>query len=137
MRFLASNFFYKETGIYVMGAHFIPPTGDLNWVLNFRFHDTYSEHSVHLCSFTLSQYSHSWLNCHGFPHSVQDSTLLRAWVCNLVLCSLQQIIITHVSHTHTHTLMILHMCYCVEAYLSWGRAVKRHITWKRNVSTSK
>ena len=54
MLLLASNFFCKETGIYIIALHFNPPTGDLNWVKNFHFHDTCCEHSFHLAPFHLA-----------------------------------------------------------------------------------
>jgi len=40
MPLLASSFFYKETGIYIIAVCFIQSTEDLNWVMNFHFHDT-------------------------------------------------------------------------------------------------
>jgi hypothetical protein len=39
MPLLASNFLYKETGIYIIAVCFIHPTENLNWVMNLTFMD--------------------------------------------------------------------------------------------------
>ena len=145
MPLLPSNFFYKEIGIYIIALCFIPSTEDLKWVTEFSF----TWHLLWifilpLLLFTLPGYCLSWLNCHNFPHSVQDGTFSRPWafvIWHCVVCS-KSLVLTIVH------IRVLHAWYCIGAvvlkrtyYLnykinvSWwmdSRVVIRHMTWKKN-----
>jgi hypothetical protein len=115
---LASNFFHKEIGIYVLAVCFIPLTGDLKWVMKCNFHDTCSEHSVHLRSFWLCQDT-ACPDC-----MVMAFQILSRIVCCLGhgyviwYCVVSSKLLEPMYLTHRHTLLILYMCCCVEAYLN-------------------
>jgi len=85
-------------------ALFIPLAEDLQLggEYSFLWHLLWTFNSA-LLLFSSPRYCLFWTTYHGFPHSVQDSTLLGAWVCHLILCGLQEVVRTHVFHTHTHT----------------------------------
>jgi hypothetical protein len=88
---------------------------------NFNFAPT-------LLCFTLPGYWLSWLNCHNFPHSAQDSTISRAWVFLIwycVVCS--KSLVSTIIHICT-----LHAWYCVGAMvmkLTYYLNYKRHVSW--------
>ena len=100
--------FYKDIGTYIIAVCFIPFTEDLKWVMNFNFHDTCTEYSIHLSLFSLCQ----------------DSILSRARVFVIwysVVCSKS---FAPTYHTHTHArlrfpYLILRRCSCVEAYINY------------------
>jgi hypothetical protein len=118
------NFFCKATQIYVIAVCFIPATEDLNWVMNFHFHDTCSEHSIQLCSFSLCQDTTypEWIVMAFFKLSRIVRCLGHGYVIWYCVVSSQLLV-------HKHTWMIgPYWCTIHEREMSWYR-MQRYIKY--------